>query len=49
MSVLMGMVIIPALAARNKNPKRGLKRALIQVVMFNLFYLFALLFIWGRL
>jgi hypothetical protein len=48
-SVLLAAVIIPIQAAKLKNPRVGLKRMIVQVMIFNLFYVFAVLFVWGRL
>lgn len=49
LSVIIAAIALPARAAAAKNPKRGLKRALWGVALFNLAYLFALLFVVGRL
>lgn len=49
MSVLIAAIVIPARAARMKSGKQAFKKTLIRVAAFNAFYLFALLFIWGRL
>jgi hypothetical protein len=48
LSVLIALVTIPVLSARDRNQRRGLKRALFLVVAFNLFYMFALRFIYPR-
>jgi len=37
-SVLFAFVLIPVLAARDPVPLRGLKRALIWIVVFDIFY-----------
>lgn len=49
MSVIFASIIIPARAARMKNPKAGLKKALVQIVIFNLVYVFLLMFVVNRL
>ena len=49
LSVLLSIIAIPALAARDPNPAKGLKKALVQSLYFNLFYLFILMFVYGRL
>jgi hypothetical protein len=41
--------VIPIRAARLKNPRAGLKKTLLNMAVFNLVYLFLLLFVWGRL
>lgn len=42
LSVCLALVVIPLWAARDAHPARGLKRALLGVIAFNLFYLFLL-------
>jgi hypothetical protein len=49
MSVIFAAIIIAARAARLKNPQAGLKKALVQVVIYNLFYVFLLMYVVGRL
>lgn len=49
MSALFALAIIPALASRDRRPRRGLKVALLGVVVFNLVYLMALLFIYPKI
>lgn len=50
LSVIFAAVAIPIRAAnRVKNPEQGLKKALVNVILFNLFYVFALVFLYGRL
>jgi hypothetical protein len=49
MSILFSTFILPALAAREPNARRGLKKALLFMVLFHGFYLFALLLIYPRL
>jgi hypothetical protein len=48
-SVIAGLVAIPAIAAREPNAKRGLKKALFYTLAFNVWYYLALRFIWPRL
>ena len=43
------MVVIPVLAARDANAQRGLKKALLLVLVFNLLYLFALNYVYPHL
>lgn len=40
LSVCLALVGIPLWASRDSFPGRGLKRALLGVVVFNLFYMF---------
>ena len=49
LSIIFATIAIPARAARMKNPRVGIKKALRNMVLFNLFYLFAVLYIWPRL
>lgn len=42
LSVCLALVIIPLWSAGDRYPGRGLKRALVGVVLFNLFYVFLL-------
>jgi len=49
MSVIFGAIAVPVLAARDANAMRGLKKAVLLTVAFNLFYLFAIRFIYPRL
>lgn len=47
--IALALVVIPLIAARDPHPWRGLKRALIWVGGFNLFFVFFLRFIVPRL
>ena len=47
--VLYAILILPSLAARNPHPIRGLKWGLLMMVLFNLWYAFAVLVIWPKL
>jgi hypothetical protein len=49
LSVIFASIAIPVRAAKAKNPQVGLKKTLIQAAVFNLIYLFALMYIWHRL
>jgi hypothetical protein len=48
LSILIATIALPARAAREKNARRGLRKALVYMAIFNFFYLFSLLFLWGR-
>jgi len=48
LSVIIASIVIPVRAAKAKNPQAGLKKALLQVAAFNVIYLLALIFVWGR-
>ena len=49
LSVLYAMILLPSLAARERHPVRGVKKAIMMVALFNLVYAFAVLVIWPRL
>jgi hypothetical protein len=48
-SVLIALVALPIRAARERDVRRGLKKALVMLVAFNLAYAFAVLLILPRL
>lgn len=47
-SVLLATIALPAVAARDTNPRRGLRRTIKYMAIFYAFYLFGLLFLYGR-
>ena len=47
-TILIALIAIPARAARDPNPKKGLKKAIVHAIYFNLLYLFILMFVHGR-
>jgi hypothetical protein len=49
LSVLYAMILLPSLAARERHPVRGVKKAILMMVIFNICYAFAVLVIWPRL
>ena len=49
LSLLISMMMIPARAAREVSPSKGLRKVIIQTMLFNVFYAFALIFLYGRL
>jgi hypothetical protein len=49
LSIVVAMVAIPMLAARDKSGHRALQKTVLLMVAFNLFYLFAVRFIYPRL
>jgi hypothetical protein len=49
LSVVFAMVGFPIMAARDSNLQRGLRKALLLTVTFNLLYLFAVRFIYPHL
>ncbi len=48
-SLLVAVIVIPFVAARDPNPVRGLKKALAWFVGFNLLYMLALQFLYPYL
>jgi hypothetical protein len=46
MSVLYAFIVLPCLAARERNAARGVKRAVAAVVAYNFLYAFLVLVIW---
>lgn len=49
LSVLYAMILLPSLAARERHPARGVKKAILWMVLFNLWYAFSVLVIWTRM
>jgi hypothetical protein len=49
MSIIIGTIAMPAFASRDANAMRGLKKTILLSIVFNLFYLFAVRFIYPRL
>lgn len=49
LSVIFATVAIPVRAARLKNPRLGLRKALLWLALFNVFYVFSLVYIYHRL
>jgi hypothetical protein len=48
-SILLANVAIPIWAARERNARRGLRKALVAMVVFDVAYLVGLLFVYPRL
>ncbi len=48
-SILVAPLIVAARAAGVKNGRVGLKKMLVQIAIFNAFYLFSLLYLYGRI
>jgi hypothetical protein len=49
LSVIIVSVVVPARAARAKNPREGLKKALIQTAIFEIIYVVLLTQVWFRM
>ena len=48
LSIIIASILIPARAARLKNPQRALKKVLVQMAVFEVVYIFLVLVVWGR-
>ena len=48
LSIVLAPIVLPLRAARAKNARKGFRKTVIQMALFNVFYLFVLLFIYGR-
>lgn len=48
MSILIAMIAIPTRAAREPDPEKGLKLAIKNILIYEAFYAFALVYLWGR-
>ncbi len=49
LTILVATVMIPMFAASDKSPVRGFRRTVLWMAAFNVFYMFALIYIWPRL
>jgi hypothetical protein len=49
LSILLATIGIPVLGARNPNPVRGLKMAVLRMFAFECFYLVAVVYLYPRL
>ena len=48
MSIMLAMIGIPARLAREKKPRDALRKVIKQMLIFEVIYLFALRYLWGR-
>lgn len=49
LSVIIASVVVPARAARAKDGRKGLKKTLIQMAIFEVVYVFLLTQVWFRM
>jgi hypothetical protein len=49
LSVVIMMIAVPVLTARDRNARRGLRKAVLWTIVFNLLYLLAVRFVYPRL
>jgi hypothetical protein len=47
-STVLAMVVLPIIAAREKDAQKGLKKLVVRLLAFQVLYLLALRFLWGR-
>ncbi|HYJ08485.1 MAG TPA: hypothetical protein VEX18_05735 [Polyangiaceae bacterium] len=48
LSIVIALIAVPARAARQKDARMGMRKLIIWMLAFDLFYLFALRFLYGR-
>jgi hypothetical protein len=48
LSIVIAMIALPARAAGIANPRAGLRKVIIWIVIFDLLYVLGLLFLFGR-
>jgi hypothetical protein len=49
LSTVIALVAIPIACSEDKSPRRGLQKVMLLLVAYNLFYLFAVRYIYPRL
>lgn len=49
LSIVFAAVGLPIAAARDPDPRRGLRRTLLRLFAFHVVYLFSVLYLWSRL
>lgn len=49
LSIIIAIIAVPARAARLPNPRKGLRKVVLQILLFEAFYAFALIFLYGRI
>ena len=48
LSVIFANIALPARAANIKNPRKGLRKTLLHMAVFNFIYIFSVLYLYGR-
>jgi hypothetical protein len=48
LSIVIALIAVPARAARQKDSRLGMRKLIIWMLAFDVFYLFALRFLYGR-
>jgi hypothetical protein len=49
LSIIIAAIALPARASRMKDARQGLRKTLIQTLVFNLVYLFLITMVWFKL
>jgi hypothetical protein len=49
MSVVLATVVIPAVAARDTLPRRGLRRTVLAMLAFNIIYAFLVIVVYPKI
>jgi hypothetical protein len=49
LSIMIAIIALPARAANLANSRQGMRKAIIWMLFFELFYVFALMFLIGRI
>ena len=49
LSIVIATIALPARAARESSPRKGLRKVIIWMLVFEVFYVLALIFLFGRL
>jgi hypothetical protein len=49
LSIMLATIVLPARAARDKNPRSGLRNTIRWVAAFNVLYVISLRLLWHRL
>lgn len=49
LSTVLVSILLPILAAKDGSPKRGMRRLVHGMILYNLFYVFAVLVIYPRM
>lgn len=48
LSIVISLLAIPARAAREAKPRKGLRKLFTATIAYQAFYAFALMYLWGR-
>jgi len=48
LSIIIAMIVLPARAARIKDPRVGLRKLMIHMAVYGVLYVFGLVYLYGR-